>query len=94
MRLKSTAKVIAECKLKYYRISECEGACGCRTGRMVKMLKLPASVDEYAYMFALDYRAMVQTVRRKQQVSVHPKPSNMLAAEHSSPEKYCCQSLA
>ncbi len=37
--------------------------------KQVKMLKLPSSVDEYAYMFALDYCAMVQGVSEKQQVS-------------------------
>ena len=29
MRFGSTAKVLAECKLKYYRISECPGSCSC-----------------------------------------------------------------
>ena len=40
----------------------------CRMKRHIKVLKLPSSVDEHAYMFALDYHAMVQTVRQKQQV--------------------------
>ncbi|KAK9830644.1 hypothetical protein WJX74_000044 [Apatococcus lobatus] len=40
-----------------------------RTGRQVKVLKLPASTDEYAYMFALDYCAMVQAAKQKHQAA-------------------------